>query len=391
MNAVVAMVRANLLRLVHERSNLFFLVILPMLIVFALGTAIGGTASYRVGVVDGAPTEASTFVRDRMDDVARVEVVDYDDAAELRDAVARRSIDAGWIVDGPADASGASAAVVPGAVVPAYRWLAAPSSDGMDLRTAFDTAVADSTSLQQVTAGVAQTAGVGADEAAAAVAAAVEAIPGTEVTLVDAKAGEATRSSIRAVLAAGQLTLFIFLTSLTGAGYLLISRQLGVIRRMRAAPVPVSAIILGEGVTRFLIACGQAAIIFFGAMVLFGVDWRSPGAVLALCVAMALVGTGGAMLLGSLGRSEQQVSAISLAISLAMAALGGSMQPLEFFPDSVRTLAFVTPHAWMNDALWKILVDGAGFAEVWPSVAVLVAIGLALLVAATVALRRHLK
>ena len=47
MNAVAAIVRANLKRLFSDRANLFFLVILPLLIVFALGVAIGGSVVSR--------------------------------------------------------------------------------------------------------------------------------------------------------------------------------------------------------------------------------------------------------------------------------------------------------------------------------------------------------
>ena len=53
MNAIPAIVRANLVRLRAERSNLFFIVALPLLIVAALGLAFGGNAQNpRVGVVD---------------------------------------------------------------------------------------------------------------------------------------------------------------------------------------------------------------------------------------------------------------------------------------------------------------------------------------------------
>ena len=58
------------------------------------------------------------------------------------------------------------------------------------------------------------------------------------------------------------------------------------------------------------------------------------------------------------------------ACALVLAALGGSMQPLEFFPDGLRRVAFLTPHAWMNDALWRILVEGAGLSQIWTSLLV---------------------
>ncbi len=96
-------------------------------------------------------------------------------------------------------------------------------------------------------------------------------------------------------------------------------------------------------------------------------------------------------MLGTFGRSEQQVAALALLVSLVLAALGGSMQPLEFFPQGMRQVAFaVTPHAWMNDSLWKILVDGAGVRDVLPAVGVLTGLGVVLLALASRLLARRL-
>ncbi len=69
------LVRANLQRLLSDRSNYFFLVALPLLILFALGVAIGGTAEYRLGVVDEHPTDASRAVLQRMAAIDDVTIV----------------------------------------------------------------------------------------------------------------------------------------------------------------------------------------------------------------------------------------------------------------------------------------------------------------------------
>ena len=213
---------------------------------------------------------------------------------------------------------------------------------------------------------------------------------GVKVSSVDTAADDP--NAIRAVLAGGELTLFVFLTSLTGAAYLLTTRQLGVTRRMRAAPVTVTEMIVGEGLSRYLVALLQGAIVFFGSSLMFGVNWRSPVAVSVLVLAMAAVGSGAAMLLGSLGRSEQQLGALALFVSLLLAALGGSMQPLHFFPDGLRRVAFaLTPHTWMNDALWGIIVDGKGLADVWRSVVVLGGVAVVFLGAAVAVMRRQLR
>jgi ABC-2 type transport system permease protein len=378
-STVLAIARANLRRLFAERSNLFFLVVLPLLIVFALGVAIGGsTDHYRVGVVDDAPTELSRSVTERMARLDNVEIVHVDSAEALRNDVARRSFDAGWV----AHEEGG---------VTDFRWYSPGAGDAGELRTVFGSAVEEAGVHARVVAVVAAATGSPVSDAEAAVSSAAEATPATPVSVETVGDPGTEAASIRAVLAAGELSLFIFLTSLNGAAYLLSTRRLGITRRMRAGPVTVSAIVAGEALARFAVAILQAGIVFFGSMVLFGVDWRAPGAVAALCVGMALVGTGGAMLLGTLGRSEQQVSAIGLLLALVMGALGGSMQPLEFFPDTLRTIAFATPHAWMNDAMWRILVDGDGLAQVWRNVAVLGGIGAVLLGLASWALARTLR
>ena len=382
MNAVAAIVRANLKRLFSDRSNLFFLVVLPLLIVFSLGVAIGGSVGdYKVGVVDPHPTDLSRAVTARLEATANVTVVRVSDAGALRDDVARRTLDGGWVVEPGADA---------GDLTP-FEWFSSGTGDDTQLRTIATSAIEEAGVRDRVVAVVADQTGASTDQAAAAVDAAASASPSTSVTVEEVGEPGNEAASIRAVLAAGELTLFIFLASATGATYLLTTRLLGVTRRVRAAPVPIAQIVTGEAISRFVVAMLQAVIVFFGSMLLFGVDWHDPLAVWLLCVAMSLVGTGVAMLLGTLGRTEQQVSAIGLMLSLVLAALGGSMQPLEFFPDTLRRVAFITPHAWMNDALWKILVEGGGLGQVWVSLLVLTLAGLALLGLASAALAKSLR
>ncbi len=123
---------------------------------------------------------------------------------------------------------------------------------------------------------VAAETGAAPQDAGAAVDSAASALPSTEVSVQEIGDPGNEAASIRAVLAAGQLTLFIFLASATGATYLLTTRLLGVTRRVRAAPVRISQIVAGEAISRFVVAMLQAVIVFFGSMLLFGVDWHAP-------------------------------------------------------------------------------------------------------------------
>ena len=59
------------------------------------------------------------------------------------------------------------------------------------------------------------------------------------------------------------------------------------------------------------------------------------------------------------------------------------MVPLEVFPDTVRTAAHITPHAWGNDAFSDLLASGAGLADVLPELAILLGYAAVLLALAT--------
>jgi len=134
----------------------------------------------------------------------------------------------------------------------------------------------------------------------------------------------------------------------------------------------------------------QALIIVLGSLLFFGVNWGEPLGTAAVLVSFCLVGTGAAVLLGSLFASEQQAGPVALLLGLGLAALGGSMAPLEVFPNTARTIAHVTPHAWANEAFSKLLKHGGDLVTVLPQVGVLLAFAAVAITAAVWRLRHSL-
>jgi ABC-2 type transport system permease protein len=159
---------------------------------------------------------------------------------------------------------------------------------------------------------------------------------------------------------------------------------------MLSTPTSVRTILLGEGLGRLGVALVQALIIVVGSALAFGVGWGDPLAAALVVLAFCLVGSGAGLLLGSTLSNEQQTVALSLLLGLGLAAIGGSMVPLEVFPDTVRTLAHVTPQAWGNDAFSELLRHDGGVADVLPHVGVLAGYAVVLLTLATWRLHRTL-
>jgi ABC-2 type transport system permease protein len=182
----------------------------------------------------------------------------------------------------------------------------------------------------------------------------------------------------------------VFLTSLTSSVALLQVRQLGVSRRMLSTPTRTSTVLAGEAGGRLAVAVFQGLIIMLGSALLFGVRWGDPAAAAVLLVAFALAGSGAGMLLGATATSEQQAGGLGLLLGLGLAALGGSMTPLEFYSDTVYRIAHITPHAWANSGFTELLRHGAGIGDVLPQVLVLLAFAAVLFTAATWRLRHEL-
>lgn len=189
--------------------------------------------------------------------------------------------------------------------------------------------------------------------------------------------------------AAGQLVLFVFLISLAGSTTLILARRTGVIARSLAAPVSSLQALSGQALGRWAIAVFQGAYIMLATAVLFGVDWGSTLLSLLILVVFGSVAAGAAMLLGSMVDNEGAASGLGVGLGLVLAALGGCMTPLELFPDTLRTIAHVTPHAWAYEAFAEVQRHDGTLVEILPQLGVLIGMALVLLLGAW-ALRRSL-
>lgn len=96
------------------------------------------------------------------------------------------------------------------------------------------------------------------------------------------------------------------------------------------------------------------------------------------------------MLLGTLLKTPQQAAAIGVFLGLGLAALGGCMVPLEVFPETMRKVAHITPHAWALDAFGMLLRRHGTLADIRPEMVLLAAYAALLLFAATWRFRRSI-
>ena len=377
----------NVIRLLRDRLGLFFVFALPIVIIVVFGLAFGGGgARARIGVFDGDRSTLSTALVSEIGGGAdTIEVRTYDSLQALTDDVA-----ANYVQIGLAIPSGYEAAIRAGGQAP-VRYVSLPSTVSSALKPILDEAVGREAGVFAAARFAMSQNRIGFD-AALADARRLE----TGIAAVSIRAETTGHQLIDPGMngyvmgAQSQLVLFMFLTSMTAATQLIVSRQLGVSRRMLATPTSTRTILLGELLGRFGVAMLQGLFIFLATALVFGVKWGDPLAAGAVIVLFGLVGTGVAMLVGSISNDPDQANSLGVGVAMLLGAFGGAMVPPEVFPDVMRILSHITPHAWAIDALRDIALRQAGILQVLPQLGVLLGMAAVLLAAATWRFRKAL-
>ncbi len=381
--------RVELTRFLRDRSNLFFVFVFPLLLVLLIGAQFGGGGGVQVGAVapDDVPAER---LLERIEDAGGIAIVEVEDEERLRDEVSRGVLSAGVVL--PDDYGARVEAVEPTEVA----FIGRPDSTAASVRAVVSAAVAQQRQAGQAAALAEDQVEGGGDRAALRtlaldLQAQLDGVTVRAETVGTDELGEEFAGLGQFDLgASSQLFLFTFLTSLASSAALIQLREYGVAHRMLASPTPMRQIVGGLTAGRLLVALVQALYIVVATVMLFQVDWGDPLATGVVILLFSLVSAAAGMLIGAAMRNDNQASGVGVGLGIGLAALGGSMVPLELFPDGVRLVSRLTPHAWANEAMAEIVRRDAGLGDVIPQVLALGGFAVVLLVLGTFTLQRTL-
>lgn len=385
MGPVLAIAAVELRRLSRDRVALFFLVVLPFVLILVVGSTIpSGEDVVEVGVVSDDSGPVTDDVLDAVRGAGDVETKRYADRRELARDVRLGVVDAGLVLPSDLDR------VVAGGGDGRIDVLVDPARGSSSTARARIDAVVQDRSLELSSVRFAEQLGADPSVALARATDVVASFEHGDVRVTEVSGRSEVVVGGFTFVALGQVVLFVFINSLAGGSSLVEMRTYGVTGRAMAAPVGVGQVIGGITLTRLLVALGQAALIVGVASLIFGVDWGDPLVVGAVVVVFSVVAAGAGVLTGAIARTPDQAAAIGVPVSLAMAALGGCFFPLPFAPPAMQVVArIVTPHAWATTALTDS-VDGASLPDVATELAVLAVWAVTVMVVATVVLRRRL-
>ncbi len=382
--AVLTVAGTELQRLVRDRTALFFIVVLPVVIIIIVGSTIGAAPSHApVGVIDLDRTESSRRFLTALEAGEALALVTYPEVTDLQADIRIQNLIGGVVIP-----AGYEAAVTGGRTATVTVYADQTQSSTGSLLTVVTTAIEQEGGQLAAASFAAGRTGADPGRSRAEAARLAATLPTVEVKVETV--GKQTLATMNKYdyTAPSNLVLFVFINSLTGAAALVETRRLGITRRVLAAPVPASTALLGGGACHLVVALIQSALILGVGRLVFGVQWGDPLAATLLTLVFALLGTGAGLFIGSVVRTPEQATSIGIPLGIGMAMLGGCMWPLEVVPQGVRALGHLTPHAWAMDAWIALIFDRKGLVDIAPNLGILAAIAVALIGLASWRLRR---
>lgn len=368
---ILVIAGTSIRRLLRDRSNIFFVFLMPLLLILILGAAFGGSGDSRIGFVAVGGGELAKDLRGRIAAAEGVAVRDFDDPDAVILAVERGQLEAAVILPDGYDTS------LRGGEGVTVKFVASPDASAQALKNTVQSAVTEQGAVLRAAAFATTQGAVDFSGALANAEKNTKTVVGLKIEQSTVGEPFAFSQLGRFELGAySQLLLFVFLTSMTGSTALIQSRQLGVSRRMLSTPTPVRTILLGEALGRLGVALVQGLLIIVGTAVFFGVDWGDPLGASATFLLFSLGAAGVGMLMGAVFANDQQAGGLGVMLGIGLGALGGCMIPLaimKIFSPTLWQVAHITPHAWGIEAFEELILRNGTIADITLELAILAA------------------
>ena len=175
----------------------------------------------------------------------------------------------------------------------------------------------------------------------------------------------------------GFAVLFIFLTAQMTAQNIYEEKKIGSFRRLLAAPVGKSTILVGKMTPNFITGMVQIIVFFSAGILIFpalNLDRMSLGndplALVLICLVLLLCSTSLGVLIAAIARTEGQISGLGAVVlwGFGFAGIWLNQMPLTGL---FETISKVIPHYWANVAFLDLFIRGQSLADIMPSILVL--------------------
>lgn len=171
----------------------------------------------------------------------------------------------------------------------------------------------------------------------------------------------------------GGWAMMFLLFSLSGmATSLFEEKKAGIFLRLLASPVRRAHLLWSKYLFGIALGLVQLVTLFFAGRLLFGIDVLANfGNLVAICLVAAMACTAFGMLLASITRTPAAASGLATLLILTMSSIGGAWFPTSFMPEFIQRLSKLTVVYWSMEGFALVLWNGCTFAELLPTLGVL--------------------
>jgi ABC-2 type transport system permease protein len=192
------------------------------------------------------------------------------------------------------------------------------------------------------------------------------------LTINTEKVGDVVATNPANYVVPGYLVMFVFFAAAIAAEMIVKERENHTLERLLASSVTKESILGGVYLGSVVRGLIQIIIFWTFGILVFNVDMGlSPAAVIILSVLMVIMSSAFALMLATLVRTVRAAASLGVLASLLLAPLGGCWWPSFLYPAWLQNVAKITPHAWATEGFNKLMLFGASFGDVVPSMVAL--------------------
>jgi ABC-2 type transport system permease protein len=161
------------------------------------------------------------------------------------------------------------------------------------------------------------------------------------------------------LLVPSYLVMFAFFLVLTVGWLFVAERRQGTMKRLCAAPLSRTQILLGKLLPCFALSLFQGFFLLAAGKLIFGMNWGpQPLWLVPVVATTSLAAMGLALLVAALAQTETQVAIYGTLLVLVLAGLSGMMMgDRALMPQRMQEISNFTPHAWALDAYKQLLAN----------------------------------
>ena len=204
--------------------------------------------------------------------------------------------------------------------------------------------------------------------------------------------GEEKNGNLGLVQAIAGIAIMMLLFSVSASGAsLLKEKEDGTFRRLLVSPISSSSILYGKMLSTLIMAVLQLTVMFLYSWLALGLDiFINLPALILMILAAAIACSSFGIFMASVCKSRKQVESLSTLVILVISALGGSMMPLIFMPEIMKSLAVISVNYWAMEGFFDIFWRQLPISEIYPKMLVLLGIGALLTTISVISFKRNL-